>query len=422
MEVSADSDVSSSRPDGHGEDSQEAEWAAMQLTVVRDCTPQATRQGAAAVVEDSSDSEASDASGENCEPGLRPKPEKPNALADSPTSEATGTTAANPRGLVVVHRSAVVDDSSDSEGSSEEAEKPQADPGVSGDDVVGDFLDLFQCDASGNPKGDAAAVTEIASLLGASALADGALEAGKPDVSGGDLGAPAAEAGVAAEQLSNADLALPSVEEAQSHLDSIRSRRNMLQALSAKYTAPGQTKQAGPQQSAAELSAEEVSAMLCTAKAEGERQPPTPAFDAKPKRVFGPPARPQVEQASQVMDQLRTCLGKFSKDSATTSTADRMPAAVGGDSSSSFTIGGSVRKKDGSAATVPNAQKQPRSKKPSGAGIAPTWTILNLDSKKLKAGKEQEAKRSEELWHQFLAGDDMPVGSDALPTPEQYFA
>jgi len=43
-----------------------------------------------------------------------------------------------------------------------------------------------------------------------------------------------------------------------------------------------------------------------------------------------------------------------------------------------------------------------------------------VDPTKLEAGREKEKLRMEELWQQFLAGDDQPVGGD-LPPPDLYY-
>jgi len=48
----------------------------------------------------------------------------------------------------------------------------------------------------------------------------------------------------------------------------------------------------------------------------------------------------------------------------------------------------------------------------------PSWRV---SEERLRRGRAADESRREELWHQFLAGDDRPVGGDALPPPELYY-
>lgn len=45
-----------------------------------------------------------------------------------------------------------------------------------------------------------------------------------------------------------------------------------------------------------------------------------------------------------------------------------------------------------------------------------------VSEKKFSEGLQRDAQVKEELWHQFLAGDDRPVGGDALPPPDVFYA
>jgi len=72
---------------------------------------------------------------------------------------------------------------------------------------------------------------------------------------------------------------------------------------------------------------------------------------------------------------------------------------------------------DEGASEEPSGDKvQSRSATPP-EGYAQAWSV---DKEKFEAGKRQEESRREELWHQFLAGNDNPVGGDFLPSPDSY--
>ncbi|CAK9044237.1 unnamed protein product [Durusdinium trenchii] len=45
---------------------------------------------------------------------------------------------------------------------------------------------------------------------------------------------------------------------------------------------------------------------------------------------------------------------------------------------------------------------------------------LGGDMKKIQEGMERDQQRSVELWHNFLC-DDMPVGGDVLPSPDDFY-
>lgn len=48
----------------------------------------------------------------------------------------------------------------------------------------------------------------------------------------------------------------------------------------------------------------------------------------------------------------------------------------------------------------------------------PAWPF---SQEKMLVGRDSDARLQEELWIQFLAGDDQPVGGDGLPPPELYY-
>merc|ERR1712129_561499 len=47
-------------------------------------------------------------------------------------------------------------------------------------------------------------------------------------------------------------------------------------------------------------------------------------------------------------------------------------------------------------------------------------TAWQFSEEKMSAGRRKEEQIKDELWKQFLPGDDMPVGDDGLPPPAQY--
>merc|ERR1712100_681098 len=50
--------------------------------------------------------------------------------------------------------------------------------------------------------------------------------------------------------------------------------------------------------------------------------------------------------------------------------------------------------------------------------VTHAWAV---SEEKLRLGRLAEESRKQTLWHQFLAGDDRPVGNDVLPPPEMYY-
>jgi len=74
---------------------------------------------------------------------------------------------------------------------------------------------------------------------------------------------------------------------------------------------------------------------------------------------------------------------------------------------------------EAASAACARESEQLRSARPGAGRLEGSTQAWPIETKKLQEGRKREESRKEELWHQFLAGNDDPVGSD-LPSPESY--
>lgn len=277
-----------------------------------------------------------------------------------------------------------------------------------------------------------------------------------------------------------ATMAMPSVQDAQKHLDHILDMRTKIKAISAKYSAPASSDAvlvADVAEGTQPKNAEEDAVPADRSAAQGisaqKDQLPT-AYTTLPggtsvaftppvrPRFAGPSARPDSADIANVMEQLGTSLRQF-KAAGTESQPEGvsaggpsahpsaavcdMPTTIvdagglgddcsagftaicestaalasdAGDCSVGFTIGG---KKGASPASMPaDCEVAPAAvlARPADAATL-TRRPFAVDEAKLRASTELEAGLKEEMWQSFLAGDDAPVGGDGLPPPEMYF-
>lgn len=225
---------------------------------------------------------------------------------------------------------------------------------------------------------------------------------------------------------------LPSVEEARSHLDDILARRREMQAIAARYDtalcqhikatasaqrqgAPAATVKlaAAPQDSVAFDSPAEAVKSSGGMGAGGGRGSST---ESSRVPILGPRAPPP--DAADVSDVLRRLGSGLTRLAASRSSGQDGDSAAGPATFASED--GSRHAGAGELAPLSHPQdgKQLEPKPESGAGPSPAWPV---DSRKLQVGREKEATCADALWQSFLAGDDQPVGCDALPSPQQYY-
>lgn len=209
---------------------------------------------------------------------------------------------------------------------------------------------------------------------------------------------------------------VPSVRKAERQLQEILSRRGEISNIAAKYR-PQPMAELPPekkpcQSQAAEVPCEAVAAPISQPEvASTGRGPSNPASAprALPVRFSGPSARPDTEQVSDVLRQLGA--GLRGLGSQPQGGGARVEALAG-----KLPEVGSIP----AAATRYLAPADP-GKKSLEAGLdaegAKAWPI---DNAKFQAGRREEESRREELWLEFLAGDNNPVGGHLLPSPESY--
>lgn len=130
---------------------------------------------------------------------------------------------------------------------------------------------------------------------------------------------------------------------------------------------------------------------------------------ASPVRFFGPGVKPDSGQTADVMRQLGDALSSFKLLGAA---ASREEDPIARNAPPEPKAPKAVAKVAKAAAPPPKSSPAP-SRSPS---IGP----VPVDAAKFEVGRQSEEARMKELWHQFLPGDDIPVGSDDLPTPELF--
>mmetsp|Transcript_85077 Transcript_85077/g.150437 ORF Transcript_85077/g.150437 Transcript_85077/m.150437 type:complete len:419 (-) Transcript_85077:66-1322(-) len=164
--------------------------------------------------------------------------------------------------------------------------------------------------------------------------------------------------------------------------------------------------------------------------------------------VFGPPARPGKKEVADVLGQLRHGLRQLragdSEVERKATSSEPTKAALKPEeaqvSDASVMSSPSKETSLGSLAQVAEAKRPPaekpgqQSKKDEqsaseqklacsqdGTPGAEEMGLQPVDAEKFRAGLASDALKREELWQQFLACNDSPVGGDMLPSPEDFY-